>query len=77
MITGTEERFKLPEVIELQNPSTGELKYMRKRRKPAVLRYHKSSKDSQFENWMFKEFLLYTPFRSNDLPSFETKNAEI
>ena len=77
MITGIEERFKLPEVIELQNPSPGELKYMRTRRKPAALRYHESSKDSQFENWMLKELLLYTPFRSNHLPSFESKTAEI
>ena len=37
MITGTEERSMLPEVIELQNTSPGELKNMRKRRKPAVL----------------------------------------
>ena len=77
IITGRVERFELPEVIELQNPSPGELKYMRKRRKPAVLRYHKSSKDSQFENWMLKELMLYTPFRSDDIPSFESRTAEI
>ena len=53
-----------------------EPKLMRKRAKPAVLRYHKGSKDQQYENWMLKELMLYTPFRKADLDDYETKTAE-
>ena len=77
MITGTHNGFKLPMIILIQNPSPGEPKWMRKRTTPAVLRYHKSNKDNQFERWMLKELMLYTPFRIQDLEDYETKTAEI
>ena len=72
MITGTHNDFRLPMMISIQNPSPGEPKWMRKRTTPAVLRYHKSNKDNQFERWMLKELMLYTPFRIQDLEDYET-----
>ena len=48
---------------------------MRKRRKAAVLRYHKVNKDNQFEKWMLHELMLYTPFRGNDLEDFENRTS--
>ena len=68
---------KLPKYVLLQDPMPREPKLMRKRAKPAVLRYHKESKDQQYENWMFKELMLYTPFRKADLDDYDTKTAEI
>ena len=48
---------------------------MKKRRLPAVLRYHKSNKDNQFEVWMLKELMLYTHFREDDLEDYENNTA--
>ena len=47
VITGTNERIKLPQVINISDPLPREKKFMRKRKIPAVLRYHKSNKDNQ------------------------------
>ena len=48
---------------------------MRKRKTAAVLRYHKSNKDSQYEVWMLKELMLYTHYRDNDLENYEENTA--
>ena len=50
---------------------------MRKRKLPAVIRYHKSNKDKQYENWMLKELMLYTPYREEDLDNYEKNTAEV
>ena len=65
----------LPELIELSNPFPGEAKCMKKRKVPAVLRYHKSNKDRYYEEWMLKELMLYTAYRQEDLNDYE-ENAE-
>ena len=67
---------KLPKYILLKDPMPREPKLMRKRTKPAVLRYHKGSKDQQYESWMLKELMLYTPFRREDLDRYEESTAE-
>ena len=77
MITGTNDQVKLPMIITIQEPSLGEPKLMRKRKTPAVLRYHKANKDNQYERWMLKELMLYTPFRAKDIESYEARTAEI
>ena len=76
-VVGTSEQIKLPTIIAIQNPSPSEPKWMRKRRTPAVLRYHKASKDNQYERWMLKELMLYTPFRFKDFEDYENRTAEI
>ena len=48
---------------------------MRKRRKPAVLRYHKANKSKDYERWMLRELMLFTPFRSKDLDEYESNTV--
>ena len=52
------------EIIKLENPHPGEPPIMRKRTKPAVLRFHKYKQDSNPEAYFYSEALLYTPFRT-------------
>ena len=77
IMTETDEMIPLPQMIEISNPYPGEPKYMRKRKGPAVLRYHKNSKDNQYEKWMLTELMLYTPFREADLDEYENNTAEV
>ena len=77
IIIGSSDQIKLPMTIEIKDPSLGEIKWMRKRKTPAVLRYHKASKDNHYERWMLKELMLYTPFRSEDLEDYECNTAKI
>ena len=48
-ITGTTDKIKLPRLIEIQDLSPGEPRYMRKSKQPAILRYHESNKDDNYE----------------------------
>ena len=64
-------------MIEIQDLSPGEPRYMKKRRQPAILRYHKSNKDNNYETWMLKELMLYTPYRSEDLKDYEMNTSNI
>ena len=63
-------------MIEIDNPYPGEPKWMRKRKGPAVLRYHKSKRDTHYEDWMLKELMLYTPYREEDLNDYEEDTAK-
>ena len=72
-----DEVIKLPEVIEINNPYPGEPKWMRKRKGPAVIRYHKGNKDKDYEGWMLKELMLYTPYREHDLDEYENNTAKV
>ena len=75
IITDTNDRIKLPKIINIRDPLPREKRIMKKRRLPAVLRYHKSNKDNQFEVWMLKELMLYTHFREDDLEDYENNTA--
>jgi hypothetical protein len=77
IITESEEMVPLPKLIEISDPYPGEPKWMRKRNGPAVIRYHKVSQDNQYERWMLKELMLYTPFREADLDEYENNTAEV
>ena len=77
IMTDNDDMIPLPKVIEINDPYPGEPKYMRKRKGPAVLRFHKNSKDNQFEKWMLNELMLYTPFREADLDEYENNTAEV
>ena len=50
---------------------------MRKRKSPAVIRYHKGHKDKDYEGWMLKELMLYTHYRECDLDEYENNMAEM
>ena len=76
IITGDKIKVKLPKLLEICNPLPRETKFMRKRKKPAVLRYHKVNKENQFEQWMLKELMLYTPFREKDRDHYENNTAD-
>ena len=52
-------------------------KWMRKRKRPAVIQYHKENRDNQYEKWMLKEIMLYTHFREADLDDYENNTAEV
>ena len=73
----SDEMIELPEIIEIKNPYPGEPKWMRKRKGPAVIRYHKSNKDNDYERWMLKELMLFTPYREGDLDDYENNTAEV
>ena len=75
IITGNDAKTKLPTFIKLQNPLPREPRLMRKRRYPAVLRYHKGNK-SNYQNWMLKELMLYTPFRAHDQDGYENQTEK-
>ena len=46
LITETDERVALPKIIEILEPYPGEPRWMRKRKGPAVIRYHKVNRDN-------------------------------
>ena len=49
---------------------------MRKRKKPAVLRFHKPKQDVDPAEYFFAEALLYTPFRSEEELENRVREAE-
>ena len=55
---------KLKKYIKLKNPFPGEAPYMKKRKHPAVLRFHKFKQDTHPSDYFFSEALLYKPFSS-------------
>ena len=55
---------KLPFTIKLKNPFPGEPPFMRKRKHPAALRFHKFKIDTHYDEYFFSEALLYRPFRN-------------
>ena len=67
---------KLPNFIKLENPYPGEPPYMRKRKKPAVLRFHKIKQSTSPEDHFFAEALLYTAFKSEEELETRVKEAE-
>jgi hypothetical protein len=77
IITETDEMVPLPKLIEISDPYPGEPKWMRKRKGPAVIRYHKANRDNQYERWMLNELMLYTPYREADLDDYENNTAEM
>ena len=62
--TNKKEKIKLPEYIVIDNPFPGEPPFMRKRNKPAVLRFHKPKQSIDAAKYFYSEALLYIPFRA-------------
>ena len=54
----------LPETISLSDPFPNEPPFMKKRKNPAALRFHKINKATDAEKYFFSECLLYTSYRS-------------
>ena len=54
---------RLPDVDTLQWTYPKETKHMRKRRFPAVIRFHKVNRDRDPDKYMLNELMLYTPYR--------------
>ena len=52
---------KLPSIFKLNNPYPGEPPFMKLRRQPSVLRFHKYKADKDPEAYWFSEALLYLP----------------
>ena len=59
-------KVPLPQIIKLDNPNPGEPRFMKKRTKPAVLRFHKIKDTADPNDFFFAEALLYTAFRSEE-----------
>ena len=66
----------LPEYIAIQDPFPGEPPFMRRRTKPAVLRFHKPKQSVDPDNYFFSEALLYTPYRTEEELEQRVKDAE-
>ena len=56
----------LPDYIAINNLFPGEPPFMKKRSKPAVLRFHKIKQSDDPAAYFFAEALLYTSFRSEE-----------
>ena len=52
----------LPEVLTLLNPLPNEPPYMKKKKFPAALRFHKFNSQTKADKYFFSECLLYTHF---------------
>ncbi len=52
----------IPDTMELQNPYGGEPKLMKKRKIPAVLRFHKFNKENSPIKFFLQELILFVPF---------------
>ena len=68
-------KIPLPDYIAIENPFPGEPPFMRKRTKPAVLRFHKPKQSINPEDYFFSEALLYTPFKSEEELENRVKDA--
>ena len=65
VMTDTKDKpMPLPDYITIENPFPGEPPYMRKRKGPAVLRFHKPKQSVDPATYFFAEALLYTSFRT-------------
>ena len=64
MTASEQKKTPLPPYIKIDNPFPGEPPLMRKRNKPAVVRFHKHKQSDDPAEYFFAEALLYTPFRS-------------
>ena len=64
----------LKKYIKLKDPFPGEPPYMKKRRHPAVLRFHKFKKDLNPLDFFFSEALLYKPFSNESILDNEIKD---
>ena len=51
----------LPDLLTLTNPYPGEASWMKKRTRPAALRFHKYKKDTDHKRFMLNELMLYYP----------------
>ena len=56
----------LPKMFKLTNPYPGEPPFMKRRTKPAVLRFHKFKVETDPEAYWFSEALLYLPHTSEE-----------
>ena len=56
----------LPDYLTLSNPYPNEPPYMKKRKFPAALRFHKINSKKNAEKYFFSECLLYTPFKKEE-----------
>ena len=53
----------LPDFVRLRDVMPGEPPFMRKRKKPAVLRFHRENVQKNPKKYLFSECLKYIPFR--------------
>ena len=65
----------LLDVIRLQNPFPGEAPLMKKRKRPAVLRFNKAKQQLDPASYFFSEALLYTSFTSEEELELRVNNA--
>ena len=73
----TRKTEKLPEYLELSDVFPGEPPLMKKRKYPAVLRFHKFKIDTHPKEYFFSEALLYKPFKTEQdiFDAIETQDA--
>ena len=67
----------LPDYLKLRDVYPGEPPFMKKRKFPAVLRFHKFKIDTHPQEYFFSEALLYRPFKNEQdiLDDLEKKDA--
>ena len=73
---GLKKTPKLPDYIKIQNPYPGEPPLMKKRKFPAVLRFHKFKQEKNLKEFQFSEALLYMPFLKEEDLQTEIENLD-
>ena len=68
------EIYKLPNLIKLINIQRGEAPYMKRKRIPNAIRFHKI-KDHNSHEWLYTQILLYRPFQ-NELDDLKAEREE-
>ena len=68
--------LKLPKYIKLKFSFPGEAPYMKKRKYPAVLRFHKFKQDTNPLEFFYSESLLYKPFKSEEELELSISNIQ-
>ena len=68
-------KIPLPNYIAIDSPYSGEPPFMRKRKSPAVIRFHKVKEKADPAAYFDSEALLYAPFRSEEELEARVNNA--
>ena len=59
-------REYLPQTVKLSSSYPNEPPYMKKRKTPAALRFHKLNENKDSKRYFYSECLLYVPFRTEE-----------
>ena len=66
IMAGDESKIPLKKFIKIKEPNPNEPPFMKRRNKPAALRFHKFNYNKDPYKYFFSEYLLYGEFKTED-----------